>query len=114
MTHFKSGDPHKIVKYKKYANKLNHLKEMSKNNYFYDEITKNKSNPKKMWQTLKQILPTNGKQTKFCDPPTKLCDFSNNTFLENLKDIAESFNTYFVDIGKLKPFSIGGQVNTKL
>ena len=66
-----------------------------------------------MWQTLKQILPTNGKQTTFCDPPTKLCDFSNNTFLENLKDIAESFNTYFVNIGKLKPISKGGQVNAK-
>ena len=47
-----------------------------------------------MWETLKQILPTNAKQTKFCDPPTKLCDFS---FLENPMDIAESFNTYFVN-----------------
>ena len=82
-THFKSGGPHKIAKYKKYANKVNHLEEISKKNYFHDEITKNKSNPKEMWQTLKQILPTNAKQTKFCDPPTKLCDFSNNTFLEN-------------------------------
>ena len=51
-THFKSGDPHKIAKYKKYANKVNHLKEISKMNYFCDEITKNKSNPKKMRQTL--------------------------------------------------------------
>ena len=53
-----------------------------------------------MWQTLKQILPTNAKQTKFCNPPTKLCDFSNGTYLENPKDIAESFKTYFVNIGK--------------
>ena len=44
-THFKSGDPHNIAKYKKYANKVNHLKEISKKNYFHDEITKNKSNP---------------------------------------------------------------------
>ena len=76
------------------------MKEISKKNYFHDEITKNKSNPKKMWETLKQILPTNAKQTKFCDPPTKLCNFSNNTCLENPKDIAEAFNTYFVNIGK--------------
>ena len=99
-THFKSGDPHKIAKYKRYANKVNHLKEISKKNYFPDEITKNKSNPKKMWQTLKQILPTNAKLTKFCDPPTKSCDFSNTTFLENPEKIAVSFNTYFVNIGK--------------
>ena len=99
-THFKSGDPYKIAKCKKYATKVNHLKEISKKNYFHDEITKNKSNPKKIWQTLKQILPTNAKQTKFCDPPTKSCDSSNNTFLENPMDIAESFNTYFVNIGK--------------
>ena len=87
-TYFKSGDPHKIAKYKKYANKVNHLKEISEKNYFHDEIIKNKFNPKKMWQTLNQILPTNAKQTKFCDPQTKLSDFSNTTFLENLKDIA--------------------------
>ena len=99
-THFKSGDLHKIAKYKKYANKVNHLKEISKKNYFRDEITKNKSNPKKMRQTSKQILLTSTKQTKFCDPPTKLCDFSNNTLVENPKDIAESFKTYFVNIGK--------------
>ena len=99
-THFKRGDPHKIAKCKNYANKVNHLKEISKKNYFLDKITKNKSNPKKMWQTLKQILQTNAKQTKFCDPPTKLCDFLNNTFLENPKDIAKSFNTYFVNIGQ--------------
>ena len=99
-THFKSGDPYKIAKYKKYANKVHHLKKISRKNYFRDEMTKNKSNPKEMWQTLKQILLTNAKQTKFCNPPTKLCKFSNNMFLENPKDIAESFNTYFVNIGK--------------
>ena len=53
-----------------------------------------------MRQTLKQTLTTNTKQTRFCDPPTKLCNFSNNTLLENSKDIAQSFNTYFVNIGK--------------
>ena len=47
-THFKSGDAHKTAKYKKSANKVNHLKEISKINYFHDEITKNKSIPKKM------------------------------------------------------------------
>ena len=40
-THFKSGDPHEIAKYKKYANKVNHLKEISKKNYFHDEIKNN-------------------------------------------------------------------------
>ena len=53
-----------------------------------------------MWQTLKQILLTNTKQTKFCDPPTELYDFSNNTLLENPEETAESLNTYFVNIGK--------------
>ena len=65
-THFKSGDPRKIDKYKKYANKVNHLKEISKKNYFHDEITKDKSNPKKLWQTLKQILHVDIDDTCVC------------------------------------------------
>ena len=48
-----------------------------------------------MCQTLIQILPTNTKQIKFCGLPTKLYDFSNNLLLENPKEIAEPFNTYF-------------------
>ena len=40
------------------------------------------------------------KQSKFCNPPTKLYDFSNNMLLENSKEIAKSFNTYFVNIGR--------------
>ena len=39
-THFKSGDPHKIAKYMAYANKVNHLKEINKNNYFHNVIPK--------------------------------------------------------------------------
>ena len=52
-----------------------------------------------MWQTLKQILSTNTKKANFCHPPTKLCE-SNNRLLENPTEIAESFNTHFVNIGK--------------
>ena len=66
--------------------------------YFYAETTKNKSHPKKMWKTLKEMRLTNTKQPKFCDPPTKLYDSSNNTSLKNPTEIAESFKTYFVII----------------
>ena len=37
-THFKSRDPHKIAKYRKSENKVNHLKEITKKNYFHEEI----------------------------------------------------------------------------
>ena len=62
-------------------------------------MTKNKSNPKKTRQSLKQILPTNMKQAKFCDLPTKLRN-SNNTSLKNPVEILESFNNYFVNMVK--------------
>ena len=46
-THFESEDPHYIAKDKQYVDKVNHLKEIRKKNYFHDEITNIKSNSKK-------------------------------------------------------------------
>ena len=45
-SHYKSGDALKINFYKRHANKLTHLKTISKKNYFHDEISEHSSNPK--------------------------------------------------------------------
>jgi len=98
-THFKSGGPIKIALYKKFANKLNHKKERSKKNYVHNEINTHKSSPKKLWETLRQILPFNKTQTHSTNLHTKLSN--EKTYVEDPTDVAETFIKYFVNIGKI-------------
>ena len=98
-THYKSGDTLKIDFYKRYANKLTHLKTISKKNYFHDEINEHRSNPKKLWETLRLILPASKKHTRFSDAPTKLRH--EGKIVENVFDVVEKFNKYFANVGKM-------------
>jgi len=45
----KSSKPHLIEQYKIYRNKLSHLKELSKQNYFKSMFNKYNNNVKKTW-----------------------------------------------------------------
>ena len=46
------------IHYKKYRNKLTRLIEQSKRKYFKMEIINSKGNPKKLWQTINNIINT--------------------------------------------------------
>ena len=61
-SHFLKGDVIKKQYYKTYANKLTHLKELSKRNYFREKISKLKNNAKEMWKTINQITKIKNKQ----------------------------------------------------
>ena len=42
--------------YKAYANKLTRVKNLSKKMYYTEFISKNKSNPKKMWENINSTI----------------------------------------------------------
>ena len=57
-THFKSNNIEKIIFFKKYSNKLTHLKSICKKRYFHEQISNNPNNPNLVWKALKFILPS--------------------------------------------------------
>jgi hypothetical protein len=86
---------HNICKYKTYNKLYNKTRRIIKIRYYHELFESNKYNIKQTWLELKKII---GKQSKQQNFPEffKL----NNMKLTNKTDIAESFNNYFVNIGK--------------
>ncbi len=81
--------------FKRYRNKLCHIIQLSKNNHYKSEIANCKSNPKKLWQTINEIINLKGKKKK------NDIVFENNDG-EVVKDnhaISNAFNDFFVNIG---------------
>lgn len=58
-------------------------------------IKKNLNNPKKLWQTINEILTNRTKS----NPPIKAINTNSATITDQF-DIANSFNSYFRDVGK--------------
>ena len=82
--------------YKKYANKLTRVKNLSKKNYYNDAIREKKNNPKELWKFINSVIPS---KRSVSSPPTKIK--VDNTEIANPDEIAELFNNYFVEIGHL-------------
>ena len=60
-THFLSNNPIKVTEYKKYANKLNWLKNICKNTYFSQHFDLCKSNLKASWKLIGMLVKRNSK-----------------------------------------------------
>ena len=80
--------------YKKKRNDVLSKIKNSRNNYFKDFFESHKSDIKKTWQGIKNIVNVNKKQSTL---PTKLL-YKNKTH-DNDDDIAKRFNTFFTNIG---------------
>ena len=84
-----------FLNYKQYRNKLNHLLEIAKIQYYQISVIKNKNDSTKLWKTIHEILQTNTKKT--------------NTNFELVNDkqkkttdepeIANIFNKFFSTVG---------------
>ena len=79
--------------YKAYANKLTRVKNLSKKMYYTEFISKNKSNPKKMWEIINSAISTKS----VISPLTKIN--IENLVIEDSSKIADCFNQFFVEIG---------------
>ena len=55
-THCRSNDPAKIAEYKKYSNKINQLKKISKKTYFCRHFEMCKSNLKATWKLIGTLI----------------------------------------------------------
>ena len=80
--------------FKKKRNEVLTLIRKSKNIYFQNFFESNKSDIKKTWQGIKNIVNINKKQNIL---PTKLQ--YNNKVYDKDSDIADNFNTFFTNIG---------------
>jgi len=80
-------------RYKKYRNLFNTLLRASKKLYFSSNLTRNKKNPKRTWDLLKEAASL-GKSN---DNVEKL--ISDNVTISDPKLIADHFNDFFVKIG---------------
>ena len=94
-THFKSNNIEKIMFFKKYSNKLTHLKSICKKRYFHEKISNNADNPNLVWKTLKFILPS----VKSDDNSTINLKV-NGIYYDKPDEVAEHFNDFFVNIGQ--------------
>lgn len=82
-------------RYKKYNNKINHLKRISKKKYYDNQFKQNKDDLKKTWKIINEVI----NKSKNKDKLPKI--FSNkDRLLSDRKEIADSFNDYFINVGK--------------
>ena len=93
-THFFSNNPAKVAEYKKYANKLNWLKNTSKKSYFCQHFDLCKNNLRASWRLIGMLIKRNSKgQT----PIPKV--IRNNRVYTDKAKIADIFNKHFVNVG---------------
>ena len=82
-------------KFKFYRNKLNHLKRISKSNYYSDYFNRNSNNSKLVWKGIKQIIRVNPKTN---ESPAKTGD--ENREITDKKEISNTICEYFSNTGK--------------
>lgn len=93
-THYLSNDPVKICEFKKYSNRLNHLKNINKKAYFCKKFDLCKNNLKATWKIIGNLIK---RKTKGQTSPQRIVR-NNKTFTSN-EDIADQFNKHFVNVG---------------
>ena len=82
---------------KKYANKLNRVKNSpKKKKKLLQRCNYRKKKPKDLWKFINLVIPS---ERSVSPPPTKIK--VDNTQIANPDEIAEPFNNYFVEIGHL-------------
>ena len=88
-------------RYKKARNETNTKLRQAKRDYFSQNVSANKQNPKAAWKTINTLL---GKQYQ----PSKVNELNvNDMKLTKPNDIAEGFNTFFSNIGPSLAEKIG-------
>ena len=90
-----NGKPEDIKRYKNYRNKLSHIKEQSKKNYFQKILTDSKHNLKLLWKIINDTTKFKNKQQESIK---EIVNDENKTITDPV-EMANTFNTYFSTIG---------------
>ena len=89
----RTNSPELEQKYKKHRNHLNNILLKTERDHYASLIEENKSNLKKSWRILKEIISkkqNSGTSSRF---------LVNNKFITDKKEISNSFNSFFINIG---------------
>ena len=89
-------DTVKIEHYKKYRNKLTHIKALAKQQHYDSSLRKNRNNPKKSWSVIREIIDnkstSNINLLSTLRVISKACETDSNEFLDHMRK-------YFANIG---------------
>ena len=91
--HRKTKNPEHEKAYKTYKNKLNRILTKAERDHYQSLLQQNQNNMKKSWRILKEVI-NKKKNTSSCSR-----FIVNNSITTDKKAIADSFNSFFVDIG---------------
>lgn len=89
----RKDDVVKFQQYKTYRNKLNSLLRRTKAQYFYNKLNEYKTDAKKTWRLINEGLDKHTQKKK-------ICLNINGKSIESETDIAEAFNSHFVNVGR--------------
>ena len=99
-----SKKPEDKIKYNKCRNEYNRKVRRAKKLYYCQLINSQKHNPKKMWETLKNITGLgNGSHNNSAN--IEYLEVNNTKVTDNVQ-IANEFNKYFSSIGQVKADNI--------
>ena len=91
----KNRNPEKELNYKQYKTLFESLKKKSKKNYYSGLIDSHKYNIKKTWNIMKKIIGNK----RFTNASLPNFITMKNREIFDKKEIAETFNSYFINIG---------------
>ena len=95
-SHFSQGTAAQNIFYKMYTNKLTKLKAISKKLHYGNEFRSCAGNPRMLWETLNNVLPSKRPTRNSAPKVLKI----NGVSFDHSGDIAHSFNSFFCSIGQ--------------
>ena len=94
-TKIKTKTKEDTIKYKKFSNKLTHVKKAAKIAYYKKLFSESSNNPKKTWKLINDLV-------RYKKTTTNSIDFmkdKNNQIIKDPGKIGDIFNEYFINIG---------------
>ena len=95
---YQCQDPVEIEHYKKYRNKLTHIKALAKQQRYDSLLRKNSNNPKKSWSVIREIIDNKSTSTINL-PPTLLVNKLNKAYETDSNEFLDHMCKYFANIG---------------
>ena len=89
----KTKNPEWEAKYKTCRNKINHLIRTNKRNYYSSYFENFKSNSKKIWSGIREIINKNNKSSS-----SQICLEVEGKLVTCQKQVADNFNTFYTNV----------------
>ena len=107
VTNFTNGDTEQTTFYKRYCNKLNKIKKISRRMHYEKSIKENKDSSYETWKCIRSVI--NNKNDNIKSPK---CIIDNNKTTTSSIEISNILNKYFSNIGKNLASLCNNSLNT--